>query len=71
MRKTDAPRFPPSYLALVVHPSAPFKSVKDLVAYAKVSPGKLVFASNGEGAFIHLTIEQLRVQAGFSYLHVP
>jgi len=32
-----------NYLALVVHPSAPFKSVKDLVAYAKANPGKLTF----------------------------
>jgi len=60
-----------NYMALVVHPSAPFKSVKDLVAYAKANPGKLSFASNGEGAFIHLTTEQFRTQAGFTYLHVP
>jgi tripartite-type tricarboxylate transporter receptor subunit TctC len=60
-----------NYLALVIHPSAPFKSVKELIAYAKVNPGKLSFASNGEGAFIHLTTEQFRTQAGFTYLHVP
>jgi tripartite-type tricarboxylate transporter receptor subunit TctC len=60
-----------NYLALVVHPSVPFKGVKDLVAYAKAHPGKLSFASNGEGGFPHMTIEMLRVQAGFSYLHVP
>jgi tripartite-type tricarboxylate transporter receptor subunit TctC len=60
-----------NYLALVVHPSVPFKGVKDLVAYAKTHPGKLSFASNGEGGFPHMTIEMLRVQAGFSYLHVP
>jgi len=60
-----------NYMALVVHPSAPFKSVKDLVAYAKANPGQLSFASNGEGAFIHLTTEQFRTQAGFTYLHVP
>lgn len=60
-----------NYLALVVHPTVPFKSVKDLIAYAKANPGKLSFASNGEGGFPHMTIEMLRVQAGFSYLHVP
>lgn len=60
-----------NYLALTLHPSTPFKSVKQLVAYAKANPGKLAFASNGEGAFVHLTTEQFRVLAGFSYLHVP
>ena len=60
-----------NFLALVVHPSVPFKSVKDLVAYARAQPGKLSFASNGEGGFPHMTIELLRVMAGFKYLHVP
>ena len=60
-----------NYLALVIHPSAPFKSVKELIAYAKANPGKLSFASGGEGAFGHLTTEQFRTQAGFTYLHVP
>ncbi len=56
---------------LVVHPSAPFKNVKDLISYAKANPDKLTFASNGEGGFAHLSFELLRVQAGFTYLHVP
>ena len=60
-----------NFLALVVHPSVPFKSVKDLVAYAKANPGKLSFASNGEGGFPHMTIELFRVMGGFTYLHVP
>lgn len=60
-----------NYLALVVHPSVPFKTVKGLIDYAKANPGKLSFASNGEGGFPHMTIEMLRLQAGFSYLHVP
>jgi len=60
-----------NYLGLVMHPSVPFKSVKDLIAYAKANPGKLSFASNGEGGFPHMTIELLRVMAGFTYLHVP
>ena len=58
-------------LVLVVHPSAPFKNVKDLISYAKANPDKLTFASNGEGGFAHLSFELLRVQAGFTYLHVP
>ncbi len=60
-----------NFLALVVHPTVPFKSVKDLIAYARANPGKLSFASNGEGGFPHMMIEMLRVQAGFTYLHVP
>ena len=60
-----------NFLGLAVHPSVPFKRTRDLVAYAKANPGKLTFASNGEGGFPHLAIEQLRTLAGFSYLHVP
>ena len=60
-----------NFLALVVHPSVPFKGVKDLVAYGKANPGKLVFGSNGEGAFIHFSVELLRTLGGFTYLHVP
>ena len=60
-----------NFLALAVHPTVPFKTVKDLVAYAKANPGRLTFASNGEGGFPHLAIEQLRTLAGFTYLHVP
>ncbi len=60
-----------NFLALVVHPSVPFKSVKDLVVYGRANPGKLAFGSNGEGAFIHFSIELLRTKGGFTYLHVP
>ena len=60
-----------NFLALVVHPSVPFKSVTDLITYARTNPGKLSFASNGEGGFPHMTIELFRVMAGFKYLHVP
>ena len=60
-----------NFLALVVHPSVPFKNVKDLVSYGRANPGKLAFGSNGEGAFIHFSVELLRTKGGFSYLHVP
>ena len=60
-----------NFLALVVHPSVPFKSVKDLITYAKANPGKLTFGSTGEGAFLHFATEAFSQQAGFSYLHVP
>ncbi len=60
-----------NFVALVVHPSVPFRNVKDLIVYAKENPGKLAFGSTGEGAFIHFSTEMLRTQAGFTYLHVP
>jgi tripartite-type tricarboxylate transporter receptor subunit TctC len=60
-----------NFLGLAVHPSVPFRNVKDLVAYARANPGKLVFGSNGEGAFIHFSIELLRSLGNFTYLHVP
>jgi tripartite-type tricarboxylate transporter receptor subunit TctC len=60
-----------NFLALVTSPSAPFKSVKELVAYAKANPGKLTMASNGEGGFPHMSLEMMRTMAGFEYLHVP
>ena len=60
-----------NFLGLVVHPTVPFKGVKDLVTYGKANPGKLVFGSNGEGAFIHFSVELLRSMGGFTYLHVP
>lgn len=60
-----------NFLGLVVHPTVPFRNVKDLVTYGKANPGKLVFGSNGEGAFIHFSVELLRSLGGFTYLHVP
>lgn len=60
-----------NFLALVVNPALPFKSLRDVIAYAKANPGKLSIASNGEGGWPHLAIEMLRLQAGFEYLHVP
>jgi len=60
-----------NYLALVVHPSTPFKTVGEFVKFLKANPGKVAFASNGEGAFIHMATESFRSQVGFKYLHVP
>src|SRR5262245_39946131 len=58
-------------IVLVVNPSTSFKSVTDVITFAKANPGKFTFASNGEGGFVHLAFEMLRIQASFSYLHVP
>jgi tripartite-type tricarboxylate transporter receptor subunit TctC len=58
-------------LVLVVNPSVPAKSVKELVAYAKSHPGKLSFASGGIGSTPHLAAELFKSLAGFDALHVP
>jgi tripartite-type tricarboxylate transporter receptor subunit TctC len=60
-----------NYLALVVHPSTPFRDVGAFVKYLKANPGKVAFASNGEGAFLHMATELFRSYVGFNYLHVP
>ncbi len=60
-----------NFLALAVHPTVPFRNVKDLVVYAKANPGKLTFGTIGEGTFLHFATELLSKEAGFKYLHVP
>jgi tripartite-type tricarboxylate transporter receptor subunit TctC len=60
-----------NFLALVINPALPYKTLKDIITYAKANPGKLSIASNGEGGWPHMAIEMLRVQAGFEYLHIP
>jgi len=59
-----------SYL-LVTNNALPVQSVKDLIALAKARPGKLTYASTGNGGALHLTMEMLRLQAGIQMLHVP
>ena len=56
---------------LVVHPSVPAKSVKELIAVAKAKPGALNFASNGAGTLSHLTAELFMQRAGIRMVHVP
>ena len=60
-----------SQLALVVHPSVPAKSVKELVAMAKAKPGSINFASAGAGSTAHLAGEQFKYLAGIDIVHVP
>jgi tripartite-type tricarboxylate transporter receptor subunit TctC len=57
--------------ALVVHPSLPVKTVKDLVALAKAHPGKLNYGSAGRGSIGHLSAELLGSLAGIKMTHVP
>jgi tripartite-type tricarboxylate transporter receptor subunit TctC len=56
---------------LVVHPSLPVKTVKDLVALAKARPGQLQYASPGAGTVQHLAAELFKLQAKVDMLHVP
>ena len=56
---------------LVVHPSVPAKTFKELIAYAKANPGKLNFSSPGSGSGAHLAGELLNVEAGIKAVHVP
>ena len=56
---------------LVVHPSVPVNSVKELIAYAKANPNKLSYASSGIGSTYHLGAELFRSQTGIEWVHVP
>ena len=56
---------------VVVHPSLPVKSVKELIAYAQAHPGKLSFPSAGNGSTPHLAGEMFKSMAGVDLVHVP
>jgi tripartite-type tricarboxylate transporter receptor subunit TctC len=56
---------------LVVNPALPVKSVKELVDYAKANPGKITYASQGNGSTGHMAGEQFRFAAGVDIVHVP
>jgi tripartite-type tricarboxylate transporter receptor subunit TctC len=56
---------------LVVHPSLPVKSVKELIALAKARPGQIAYSSSGNGSGGHLAAELLSSMAGIKLLHVP
>lgn len=60
-----------SQLILVAHPTAPFKTVKELIAAARAQPDKLTFASSGSGNASHLAGELLKSLSGISLVHVP
>jgi len=60
-----------SPLILVVHPSLPAKSVKELIALVKARPGQLSYGSAGNGGVHHLAAEQLKVAYNLDMIHVP
>ena len=73
----DASKFVPiSILAtvpnvLMVHPSVPFNTVQEFMAYAKANPDKLTYASQGSGSTSHLTAELFKMKTGLKLVHIP
>lgn len=56
---------------LVVPPSSPFKTAADVIAAAKVQPGKLVYSSGGNGSPQHVAMEYFKSLAGVDLVHIP
>lgn len=56
---------------VLVHPSLPVKTLKELVEYARAHPGKLNYASSGVGSPVHLSAELLKRLTGINIVHVP
>jgi len=56
---------------ITVHPSLPVSNLKELIAYAKANPGKLNYASQGNGSVSHIGTEIFKQQTGVEMVHVP
>ena len=56
---------------IMVHPSTPWRSIKEMVAYARANPGKLSYASGLAGTSPHLTMEWLKQRLKFDMVHIP
>ena len=56
---------------MVVKADSPFRTLEDVIAFAKANPGKLSYSSTGTGTSPHLLVEQLAAKAGVQLLHVP
>jgi tripartite-type tricarboxylate transporter receptor subunit TctC len=56
---------------MVVPTSAPAKNVKEWIEYARKNPGKLNYASSGNGTIVHLTAEYFKAQTGLFLVHIP
>jgi tripartite-type tricarboxylate transporter receptor subunit TctC len=56
---------------LIVHPSLPVKSVKELIAFAKARPDQISYGSSGSGSFLHLTMAHFNIMTGTRMVHVP
>jgi len=73
LMKDFVPIAPINYsdLVLVVHPSVPAKSIKELIALAKAKPNGLNYASSGTGTPYHMAGELFKSMAGVQILHIP
>ena len=58
-------------LMLIVHPSLPARSLKELIALAKARPNEISHGSSGNGTIVHLAAEMLKSMAGVQMVHVP
>jgi tripartite-type tricarboxylate transporter receptor subunit TctC len=58
-------------LAIVTHPSVPANTLREFIAYAKANPGKLNYASAGNGGISHLVPEMLKTTTGIFSVHIP
>jgi tripartite-type tricarboxylate transporter receptor subunit TctC len=58
-------------MAIIVHPSLPVHSMKELIDYARQNPGKLNCASGSNGSLAQLTLELIKLRTGVDIVHVP
>ncbi|HKU07404.1 MAG TPA: tripartite tricarboxylate transporter substrate binding protein [Bradyrhizobium sp.] len=58
-------------MIIMVHPDVPYRTVPELIAYAKTNPGKITMASAGNGSAPHMAGELFKMMAGVDMLHVP
>ena len=56
---------------IAAHPSVPASSLKEFIAYLKTNPGKLSYASQGNGSLSHIGTEMFKMQTGTSMVHIP
>jgi tripartite-type tricarboxylate transporter receptor subunit TctC len=56
---------------MVIPPAMPWKTVADFIAYGKANPGKISFASSGNGTSVHMSGELFKILAGIDMIHVP
>ncbi|NMM06393.1 tripartite tricarboxylate transporter substrate binding protein [Polaromonas sp.] len=56
---------------IATHPSVPANNLKEFIAYLKANPGKLSYASQGNGSLSHIGTEMFKLQTGTSMVHIP